>query len=285
MLVLLSSCGGKEKHLADPVGERDSLPSMQTRGVSSLVSDSGVIRYKILAEEWLVYDKRNPSKWAFEKGIFLEKFNDSMQVDAKIKADTAYYYDKQKLWDLRGHVSVRNQRGEKFDTYQLFWNQNTQQVYSEKFIRIQQEDKVITGYGFKSNQQFTDYVIHNTAGIFPVEEHPNDSVSSQGQSAEDELPKEPAVGPASPKKVSGSVSTNGQSAVPGSKVENSGAVSQKETTSTTSPKKELATGSAPQKRQATATSSKTGTSGSVPSQGQPNGSAPQRRELNNSVSR
>ncbi len=295
MLVLLSSCGGKEKHLADPVGERDSLPSMQTRGVSSLVSDSGVIRYKILAEEWLVYDKRNPSKWAFEKGIFLEKFNDSMQVDAKIKADTAYYYDKQKLWDLRGHVSVRNQRGEMFDTYQLFWNQNTQQVYSDKFIRIQQDDKIITGYGFKSNQQFTDYIIHNTAGIFPVEEHPNDSVASQGQTAEDESPKEPTDGSVSPKKISGSVSTNGQSAVPGSKVENSGAVPQKEKTSATSSKKELTTGSASQKGQTTATSLKKETSGSisqkgatvgsVPPNGQPNGSAPQRRQLNNQVSR
>ncbi len=181
MLVLLSSCGGKEKHLAAQVENRDSLPSMQTIGVSSLISDSGVIRYKIVAEEWLVYDKRNPSKWAFEKGIFLEKFNDSMKVDAKIKADTAYYYDKQKLWDLRGHVSVRNQKGEKFDTNQLFWNQNTQRVYSDQYIRIEQEDKTITGYGFRSNQQFTDYVIHNTAGIFPVEEQPNDSIPQRQQ--------------------------------------------------------------------------------------------------------
>ncbi len=218
MLVLLSSCSGKEKHLADPVGERDSLPSMQTRGVSSLVSDSGVIRYKILAEEWLVYDKRNPSKWAFEKGIFLEKFNDSMQVDAQIKADTAYYYDKQKLWDLRGHVAVRNQRGEKFDTYQLFWNQNTQQVYSDKFIRIQQEDKVITGYGFKSNQQFTDYVIHNTAGIFPVEEHPNDSVAPQGQAAEGVPPKEQTSAAASPKEPA-AASKKETAAAPGSRKE------------------------------------------------------------------
>lgn len=176
MLVLFPSCTGKKKNLAAPIIERDSLPSMTTIGVSSLISDSGVVRYKIIAEEWLVYDKTNPPRWAFEKGIFLEKFDNELHVDAKIKADTAYYYDKQKLWDLRGHVSIRNQKGEKFDTEQLYWNQNTEKVYSDKFIHIEQEDKIITGYGFNSNQQFTDYVIRNTAGIFPVEEQPNDSI-------------------------------------------------------------------------------------------------------------
>lgn len=176
MLVLFPACSGKKKQLADAIIDGDSLPTMRTVGVSSLISDSGVIRYKIVAEEWLVYDKTNPPRWAFEKGIFLEKFDEQMVVDAKIKADTAYYYDKQKLWDLRGNVMIRNLKGEKFDTEQLFWNQSTEKVYSDRFIRIEQEDKIITGYGFNSNQQFTDYTILNTAGIFPVEELKSDSV-------------------------------------------------------------------------------------------------------------
>ena len=176
MLVLFPSCSGTKKNSAVSNICRDSLPSMTTIGVSSLISDSGVIRYKIISEEWMVFDKTNPPKWAFEKGIFLEKFDNEMRVDAKIKADTAYYYDKQKLWDLRGHVSIRNQKGEKFDTEQLYWNQSTEKVYSDKFIHIEQEEKIITGYGFNSNQQFTDYVIRNTAGIFPVEEQPQDSI-------------------------------------------------------------------------------------------------------------
>lgn len=176
MLVLFPACSGKKKQLADAIFDGDSLPTMRTVGVSSLISDSGVIRYKIVAEEWLVFDKTNPPRWAFEKGIFLEKFDEQMVVDAKIKADTAYYYDKQKLWDLRGNVMIRNLKGEKFDTEQLFWNQSTEKVYSDRFIRIEQEDKIITGYGFNSNQQFTDYTILNTAGIFPVEELKSDSV-------------------------------------------------------------------------------------------------------------
>ena len=100
MLLLFSSCSGKKKELGAAITERDSLPVMDTRGVESLVSDSGVISYRLSAEEWLVYDKKTPSYWSFEKGVYVEKFDSLFQVEASIKADTAYYYDKQKLWKL-----------------------------------------------------------------------------------------------------------------------------------------------------------------------------------------
>ena len=92
-----------------------------------------------------------------------------LHIDASIKADTAYYYEKKKLWELKGNVHIQSQRGDKFDTELLFWDENDKKVYSDKFIRIEQEDKTITGYGFESNQELTDYVIHNTTGVFTVE--------------------------------------------------------------------------------------------------------------------
>jgi len=52
----------------------------------------------------------------------------------------------------------------------LYWNEATQKVYSDKFIRIQQPDRIITGHGFDSNQQMTIYTIHNIEGIFYVDE-------------------------------------------------------------------------------------------------------------------
>ena len=52
----------------------------------------------------------------------------------------------------------------------LYWNEATQKVYSDKFIRIQQPDRIITGHGFDSNQQMTVYTIHNIEGIFYVDD-------------------------------------------------------------------------------------------------------------------
>jgi LPS export ABC transporter protein LptC len=170
MFLLFPACSGNEQKQDIPATNRDSLPVMRTVGVESFISDSGVIRYKIIAEEWIVYDKLDPSFWAFEKGVYLEQFNEDFTAEATIKADTAYYYDKKKLWELRSNVHIENLKQEKFDTELLFWDEHKQEIYSDKKIRIEQADKVIIGHGFESNQQLTDYTIHNTEGIFYFED-------------------------------------------------------------------------------------------------------------------
>ena len=65
MFVLFPACSGDNKNLAEAITERDSLPTMKTLGVTTLISDSGITRYKIITEEWEIYDKKNPPYWAF----------------------------------------------------------------------------------------------------------------------------------------------------------------------------------------------------------------------------
>lgn len=170
MLVLFSSCSGRKKKLGEAITERDSLPVMDTRGVVTLVSDSGIIRYRVNAEEWKVYDRKSPSYWAFEKGVYVEKFDSLFQVEASIVADTAYYYDKQKLWKLMSNVHIRNLKGEKFDTDLLFWDQNKKKVYSDRQVRIEQPDQIIYAVGFESDEQMTKYKFFKTNGIFYIDE-------------------------------------------------------------------------------------------------------------------
>lgn len=170
MLLLFPSCSGRKKTMGAAITERDSLPVMDTRGVTTLISDSGVTRYRINTEEWLVFDRKSPPYWAFEKGIYLENFDSLFQVEASIKADTAYFYNKEELWKLMGNVDIKNQKGERFNTELLYWDQRKQKVYSDRFIRIEQPDRIITGRGFESNQQMTVYTIRQPEGIFYVDD-------------------------------------------------------------------------------------------------------------------
>ncbi len=170
MLLSFSSCGGRKKILGDAITERDSMPVMATYGVSTLISDSGVMRYRINTEEWLVYDRKKPSYWAFEKGIHLEQFDSLLNVDASIKSDTAYYYDKEKLWKLMGHVDIKNLKEQHVTTELLYWNQNTQKIYTDRFVRMEEPDKVVWGYGFESDQQFDSPEVLNIAGTFYIDE-------------------------------------------------------------------------------------------------------------------
>lgn len=170
MFVFFCACGGEKKRMADAITERDSLPAMKTYGVETFISDSGVIRYKILADEWLVYDRKKTPYWAFEKGIYLEKFDSLHNVEASIVADTAYYYTNERLWTLKNNVDINNVKGERFQTDKINWDESKKKIYSDEYIKITQLDKIITGYGFESNQDMTKYVINNITGIFYVED-------------------------------------------------------------------------------------------------------------------
>ncbi|MDR1919459.1 MAG: LPS export ABC transporter periplasmic protein LptC [Tannerellaceae bacterium] len=174
-LSLVASCSGEQKETVLVVFDPERTYTMKTTEVATLVSDSGVTRYRANAKEWLIFGKANEPFWYFPEGLYLEQFDTLFQVKSSIKADTAYYYEKQELWKGIGNVEMKNLDGEYFTTSLIFWDQKSQRIYSDKFIRIEQQDKVITGIGFESNQSMTEYKIFNTTGIFPINETPVDT--------------------------------------------------------------------------------------------------------------
>ena len=164
------SCRNKEKQLGDAVTSRDSTSVMTTRGVDMYISENGIIRYHVIAEEWKIFDKMKPPFYSMEEGVLLEILDSVMQVESSIKADTAYYLIDDEIWELRRNVHAENVKNEKFDTHLLFVNNSRDKMYSDSLIRIEQEDQVIIGHGFESNGKMTDYTIRKTEGIFPVNE-------------------------------------------------------------------------------------------------------------------
>ena len=169
MLLLFSSCSGKKKELGDAITERDSMAVMDTRGgdYASVWFRCNTLphQYGRVAGLW----PEESSILGFERGLF-GKVDSIFQVEASIKADTAYFFNKEELWKLMGNVHIQNLKGEQFDTELLYWDQRTQRIYSDEFIRIEQPDRIITGHGFESNQQMTVYTIRKPEGIFYVDE-------------------------------------------------------------------------------------------------------------------
>lgn len=165
LLVLISCSEGKE-HVAPAINDKDSVSVMSSYGVNTLISDSGVIKYKIVAESWEVNQIKQPSRWIFINGIFIEQFDNSFNLKAYIQADTAWYYDQIKLWELRGRVKLRNVDGLRFNSEELFWDGIRHELYSNKLSVLVTPDRVLTGTCFKSDEQMNYYTISNSTGNF-----------------------------------------------------------------------------------------------------------------------
>lgn len=169
-MVFYACSGSKDVEPNKTSEQRNLLPVLTTENVSTLISDSGITRYRIEAPLWLVYDKMEPPFQEFPKGIYLEQFDKDLSVQASLKADYAYYNETMQIWIVRGNVHALNHKGEQFDTPELNWNQKTHRIYSDSAIRITKETSVIEGIGFESNENMTKYTILNPTGVFPVKE-------------------------------------------------------------------------------------------------------------------
>lgn len=169
-ILLLASCEKEVRLSAGAVEDRSGTPVLDTRQVTTLISDSGIIRYRILTDVWQIYDKAEPDYWEFPKGIYLERFNEELSVDASLHADYAIYYRQDQLWRLDGNVHALNLEGEEFVTEQLFWDQRAEQIYTDSLITITKTSSVIAGIGFVSNQSMSQYTILHPTGYFPIED-------------------------------------------------------------------------------------------------------------------
>ncbi|MCF0203115.1 MAG: LPS export ABC transporter periplasmic protein LptC [Bacteroidaceae bacterium] len=189
-LVLFMACEKQADHSAAAVNDKDSASMMVSWGINTLISDSGVIRYRMVTERWEVNTVKNPTFWYFDKGLFLEQFDEKFKVQAFIECDTAWYFDQQKLWELRGNVKIRTTDGTRFASEELYWNQLTRKIYSNKYSWLKTPEYEMEGTYFESDEpdnfgRLNHYKIDNSKGFFrssDVHNSKNDTISQQPDS-------------------------------------------------------------------------------------------------------
>lgn len=160
------ACENQKEHTAPAIYDKDSASIMTSYGVNTLISDSGVIKYRIVTERWDVNEIKNPKRWTFEKGLFLEQFDEKFHIQSYIQCDTAYYFTEKKLWELKGRVRVLTKEGLRYFSEQLFWNQDKHEIYSNVFSKIVTPERTLQGNRFISDEKMTRYNIYNTKGSF-----------------------------------------------------------------------------------------------------------------------
>ncbi len=165
-LPIIIACSEAQEHTANAINPEDSVSMMTTYGVNTLISDSGVIKYRIVTERWDVNTVKQPSRWEFMKGVFFEQFDEQFHVQAYIQADTAWYFDKERLWKLRGRVNIRNVKGLIYTSEELFWDGMKHEFYSTVFSRIVTPERTMEGTYFRSDEKMEHYLVTNSKGSF-----------------------------------------------------------------------------------------------------------------------
>lgn len=175
---VLSSCKEEKKHYVKNIGDGEHTPTLNTLNVETFISDSGYTKYFIKTPLWSMYEESKEPFWLFPQGVELEQYDTKLAKVASMRCDSAKYLSTKRIWRLDGNVVMVNTNRDTFLTKQLFWDQAKRTVYTDSFIHIVRQDRIIEGLGFTSNEQMTAYTIKRPMGIFPV-----------GQKTADNTPK------------------------------------------------------------------------------------------------
>ena len=181
MMLAIVACQEEKKNIVPDVDNAPEVPNMVTRDVETFISDSGITRFHITAKLWNIYEESKTPRWTFPYGLFLELYADNFKQNATVVCDSAIFFSDKRLWRLDGNIVMVSEKKDSLLTKELYWDQRAKRIYSDtSFVRIVNEDRIIEGYGFSSNERMTDYSIKKPTAIFPANNLRKGSQTSQG---------------------------------------------------------------------------------------------------------
>lgn len=169
LTVAWTACRDELSNVTDKNTNPEKVPTMVSHDVQTVLSDSGTTRYRITTARWEMYEEAKKPHWIFPEGVIAEELNPNFDVVTSLRCDSAYFDERDRLWHLTGNVKITNINRDVINTDEMFWDQNLHEMYSDAFIHIEKSDRIIEGYGYRSNEQLTTYELRQVKAIFPVQ--------------------------------------------------------------------------------------------------------------------
>ena len=138
----------------------------EAKQVESFLSQDGKVKAKLTAPFMLRHINPDSTFVEFPKTLHVDFFNDTLTVESQLDALYGKYREWEKKVYLRDSVRVINKiNGDTLYSPDLWWDQQTQKIYTDKPVRIYTRDKIIFGqYGLTASQDFSEYVINQASG-------------------------------------------------------------------------------------------------------------------------
>ena len=128
-------------------------------------TENGMVKMRAESPRMEKYEKDTLQYELFPDGFFVYAFDESGKLETEIVADNARhkkYKDGRETWEAYGNVVVKNIiNQEVMETDTLYWNQETEMIYTHCYVRIISPDGFAQGYGMEADQRARSYTLFN----------------------------------------------------------------------------------------------------------------------------
>ncbi len=133
------------------------FPVGETYDINLRYTVSGKTQTKLISPKMLDYTNQKFQYQEFPDGLKLI-FIDKKGVESTVVADYGVVYKKTNLVAFKGNVQLTKPDGTLLKTEQLYYDQKTAHVFTEKSFTFTSPNMDIKGfYGFEANNDFTKF--------------------------------------------------------------------------------------------------------------------------------
>lgn len=139
-------------------------PDRVTHGAEYFFTDSGTVRNRLKAgtiSEWAAGTKRTELSGGLEL-VFLDSLG---RDQSTLTARRGLIMPEEQRMEVYEEVVFVNNRGERLETEQLTWQQDSARVRTDKPVRIQRGADIILGQGLDAEEDFSRYTVRRITGV------------------------------------------------------------------------------------------------------------------------
>jgi len=141
----------------------DDSPDQIVNNIHTLYSDTGVVRFEIIASRMEVFTVPE-KKTIFKNGFQVNFFKSKDSIEATLTADYAEMKESDNSLFARNKVIFTNfEKKQTLKTEELFWDQKSKKIHTEKAYEIIGEKSYVSGYGMDANETFSEYNTHKVS--------------------------------------------------------------------------------------------------------------------------
>lgn len=141
------------------------------KDVKIYYSDSAQVRVIINAPTLRRFNENSVITDEFPDGVLVEFLDENQGVTSWLESDYAIKTSRNSEVTVRENVQFYNSANDKLETSELVWNEDTGEVYTDKFVKISQPSRRDTsyGFGFKTDEKFTRFEIEKFQAVKSAE--------------------------------------------------------------------------------------------------------------------
>ena len=156
------ACENDQKTIDDLT--RPKATTEEAKNIESFLSQGGMLKAKL----WAPYMLRSSSDTTFvefPQSLHVNFFDSLGNLESHLDAKYGKYFESLNKVYLRDSVLVYNLQGDSMRAPDLWWDQNTQRIYTDKKVWVRKQGTILTGLsGMDSRQDLSEIHLKETSG-------------------------------------------------------------------------------------------------------------------------